>query len=207
MVNSVPGRHRGSLRKGLLLLVLLAGIYLSRTFWLRQMGEFLVHAEAPQRADIAVVLAGDGYGHRILKAVDCVKEGYVQQVLVDGPRGFYGFDESRLAIDFAVDHGAPRDIFTPFPMRSRSTLDEAHDVDAELRRRNAHKALIVTSNFHTRRAAAIFRHVGSRDIKYIVVAAQDEDFAPESWWRSRDAEKVVFFEYAKLVNWWLVDGN
>src|SRR5712692_3133837 len=87
-------------RKWLVALALLVGLYASRHFWLRQMGEFLVAAEPPRQAEIAVVLAGDGYGHRILKAVECYREGYVKQIMVDGPRGFYGFDESKLAIDF-----------------------------------------------------------------------------------------------------------
>lgn len=194
-------------RKWLVALALVIAIYASRHFWLRQMGEFLLHAEPPQSADVAVVLAGDGYGHRILKAVECYREGYVKQVMVDGPRGFYGFDESALAIRFAVDRGAPKEIFIPLPMRSRSTFAEARSIDAELRKRNMHKALIVTSNFHTRRTYSIFRRVGSPGIQYIIVAAPDEDFAPDDWWHSRDAEKVLFFEYVKLLNWWLGDGS
>ena len=195
----------GGLRKWLLLLAAVAALYLSRAIWLRQMGEFLVRADAPRPAEVAVVLAGDGYGHRILKAIEFYRQGYVKQVIVDGPKGWYGFDEADLAIRFAVDRGAPREIFVPLTMKSRSTLAEARAVDAELRKRNVHKALIVTSNFHTRRSRAIFRREGSKDIQYLVVSAPDEDFAPEDWWRSRDAQKVLFMEYVKLVNWWLVD--
>ena len=195
----------GAGSKWLVALALLAVIYASRHVWLRQIGEFLVEAESPQAADIGVVLAGDGFGHRIMKAVDCVRQGYVKQVLVDGPRGIYDYNEAALAIRFAVYRGAPSEAFIPFPMRARSTAAEVQAVDAELQKRNVHKALIVTSNFHTRRARAIFRRFGSRNIRYIIVAAPDEDFSPDDWWRSRDAQKVVFFEYAKLVDWWLAD--
>jgi uncharacterized SAM-binding protein YcdF (DUF218 family) len=194
-------------RKWLLLLALapalLAGVYAGRGIWLRQIGEFLVRAEAPEPADICVVLAGDAFGHRIMKAVELARQGYVRQVLVDGPRGMYGFDEAELAIRFAVSQGAARELFIPLAMKARSTVEEAGVVDAELRRRNARKALIVTSNYHTRRAGAIFRRYGSPHIRYVIVAAPDEDFEPAGWWRSRHAEKVVFFEYAKLVDWWL----
>ena len=186
-------------------LALLAVIYASRHLWLREIGGFLVEAEPPQAADIGVVLAGDGFGHRIMKAVDCVRQGYVKQVLVDGPRGLYDLNEAALAIRFAVSRGAPQEALIPLPMRARSTAAEVQVVDAELQKRNVHKALIVTSNFHTRRARAVFRRFGSRNIRYIIVAAPDEDFSPDDWWRSRDAQKVVFFEYAKLVDWWLAD--
>ncbi|HZS49773.1 MAG TPA: hypothetical protein VFA54_02855, partial [Bryobacterales bacterium] len=72
--------------------MLLALIYAGRHLWLREIGEFLVVSDAPQNADIAVVLAGDGFGRRILKAAELVRQGYVPRVLVDGPRGMYGFD-------------------------------------------------------------------------------------------------------------------
>jgi uncharacterized SAM-binding protein YcdF (DUF218 family) len=185
--------------------LLLALIYAGRHLWLREIGEFLVVSDAPQNADIAVVLAGDGFGRRILKAAELVRQGYVPRVLVDGPRGMYGFDEASLAIRFAVDQGAPREIFIPLVMRARSTMAEARAVDEELRKRNAHTVLIVTSNYHTRRARAVFRRYGSRDIRYFIIAAPDEDFSPENWWTTRDAQKVVFFEYAKLIDWWLVE--
>ncbi len=193
------GRRRLKLLAGVV--VILAGLYAGRPIWLRQMGEFLIKAQSPEPADMAVVLAGDGYGHRILKAVELVRQGYVPQVLVDGPPGMYGYDESRLAIQFAVDQGAPPEIFIPLPMRARSTIAESQAVDAVLRKRNVRTALVVTSNFHTRRAAAVFRNLGS-PVRYIVVAAPDEDFRPEDWWHSREAQKVVVQEYAKLLYWW-----
>ncbi|HEV2112670.1 MAG TPA: hypothetical protein VGR50_00900, partial [Terriglobales bacterium] len=61
--------------------------------------------------------------------------------------------------------------------------------------------------YHTRRARSVFRRYASRDIQYLFVAAPDEDFTPEDWWHSRDAEKVVFLEYAKLFDWWLIEGR
>src|SRR5712692_6005668 len=196
------GKPVRTLRWVILLLVLVAAIYASRSFWLRQMGLFLVSAEAPEPAEIAVVLAGDAYGHRIIKAVDLVRQGYVKEVLVDGPRGYYDFDESKLAIQFAVDRGAPREIFTPLRMRARSTVTEVKTVDAELQKRRIRKALVVTSNFHTRRARSVFRRFGSPNIRYVMVEAPDEDFRPEDWWRTRDAQKVFVIEYLKLLDWW-----
>ena len=41
------------------------------------MGVWLVRDAAPVHADIAVVLGGDAYGHRILRAADLVKQGFV----------------------------------------------------------------------------------------------------------------------------------
>lgn len=198
------GRSRiGRWRKWLVAMALVAALYASRGVWLRAMGEFLVRGEAPQAADVAVVLAGDGYGHRLMRAVDLARQGHVRQVLVDGPLGVYDSNEAELAIQFALRRGVPSELLAPVLMRARSTVAEAKAIDAELRKRNLSKALVVTSNFHTRRARAVFDRFGSPGIQYVVVAAPDEDFTPEDWWRSRDARKVVFLEYVKLLNWWL----
>ena len=191
------------LRVWLLALALAGAVYAGRGVWLLWMGEFLIRAEPPRAADVAVVLAGDGYGHRIMRGVELVRQGYVKQVLVDGPLGNYDYDEAALAIQFAVRRGAPKEILVPVPMPVRSTVAEARVIAPELERRGVKTALIVTSNYHTRRARAVFKRFGSPNIRYVIVAAPDEDFRPEDWWLSRDAQKVVFMEYVKLGAWWL----
>ncbi|MBI3667999.1 MAG: YdcF family protein [Acidobacteria bacterium] len=196
-------RRAAGLRYWVLGVALAAGPYAGRGVWLPWMGGFLVRAEPPQAADVAVVLAGDGYGNRIMRAVELQRQGYVKQIIVDGPLDNYDFDEATMAIQFAMRRGAPGEIFIPLPMPVRSTVAEAQVVDPEMQRRGVRKVLIVTSNFHTRRAGAVFRRYGSPAIHYVVVAAPDHDFRPEDWWLTRDAQKVVFLEYVKLVSWWL----
>jgi uncharacterized SAM-binding protein YcdF (DUF218 family) len=205
MLQARKERTRWSrLARGLLVLATLAlAVYLSRPLWLTAIGSFLVQEDPLEKADVAIVLAGDGYGHRLMKAVELVRLGYAKQVLVDGPFTAYGYDEAEMAVGYAIKQGVPREILVPVSMRVRSTVAEAGAIDAELRKRGLASALVVTSNFHTRRARAVFRKYGSPGIRYAVIAARDEDFAPENWWQSRDAQKVLFFEYAKLVAWWL----
>ena len=74
----------------------------------------------PGKADIAVVLAGDYWGHRLFNGAELVKQGYVPLVLVSGPPGFYGVNEADAAIQFAVDKdtrriGSSRCITRRFP--------------------------------------------------------------------------------------------
>src|ERR1039458_2414649 len=77
---------------GLVLLVLFHATVLAA------LGSFLVKAGPPQKADIVVVLAGDGFGNRILKAAELVKQGWAPKVLVSGPDGNYGNHECDWAI-------------------------------------------------------------------------------------------------------------
>ncbi len=170
--------------------------------WLGWVGEYLVHADPPAHADIAVVLAGDWWGNRILKAGELVKQGYVPRALVDGPAGFYGFSESDLAIAFAVKQGYPGQWFVPFPMHANSTDEEARLVVSELRRLGVHKFLLVTSNYHTRRAGRLFRKVAP-DLDMRVVAASDQAFRPGDWWHTRAGRKQAFFEWTKTMAEWM----
>ena len=166
------------------------------------MGEYLVLAGPPAHADLAVVLAGDPYGNRVLKGGELARQGYVPRVLVSGPAGMYGLHECDLAIPFAVKAGYPASDFIPFPNNAKSTRDEAAEVAAELRKRNVHSIDLVTSDYHTRRAGRIFRRTAP-EIEIHVVAAPDEDFRAAAWWKTRQSEKTFAIEWMKTVAEWL----
>jgi uncharacterized SAM-binding protein YcdF (DUF218 family) len=165
---------------------------------LTELGLFLIKAEAPQKADIGLVLAGDGEGNRILAAAQLVRRGYVSQVLVSGPSGIYGMYECDLAIPFAVKAGYPASYFLHFENDARSTKEEARDAVARLRQLGAHKILVVTSDYHTRRAGRIYRATAP-DMQFIMVAAPDTSFTADGWWHNRQGEKIAFNEWMKTV--------
>ncbi len=137
-----------------------AALFVFRDSILYSLGAVLTDAGPPQKADIAIVLGGDGKGNRILTAARLCQEGYVPKVLVSGPAGIYGNFESDLAIGFAVKHGYPESDFINFHNNVTSTRAEARSLLAELRRLGVHKYLLVTSDYHTARASRIFRHAG-----------------------------------------------
>lgn len=165
---------------------------------LAALGNFLVKAGPPQKADVIVVLAGDGYGRRILTAAELVKEGYAPKALISGPSGNYGNYECDLAIPFAVKAGYPESYFLHFEHGARSTGEEARLVTEKLHAMGVKRAILVTSNFHTRRAGRIFRKAAP-DIEFFVVSAPDEYFQPGSWWRNREACKIFLYEWMKTV--------
>ena len=185
------------------LAVMAAALLLAAThaLWLGALGGGLIHDDGPAKADIAVVLAGDYFGNRILKAADLVRQGYVPQALVSGPP-YYGRWESDLAVDFAVAHGNPRQWFISFPLQASSTREEADIVLGELARRNVHSFLLVTSDYHTGRAGRIYRDALRRahsGLEMRVVAAPDRSFQRNSWWKSRQGQKTVFIEWWKTL--------
>lgn len=198
----MAGRSPRILKWLLFLAALLLLFYLARPLWLKALGQALVHDDGPAKADIAVVLAGDFYGHRIEEAAELVREGYVPAALVDGPAGVYGIHESTLAIQFIVAKGSPSGWFVDFPIQANSTQEEAALVLPELRRRNVHSYLLVTSDYHSARAARVFRAM-QRASGYAasmrVVIARDEHFAPDTWWHTREGRKTAFMEWMKTA--------
>lgn len=175
-------------------------VYYQRTPLLTAAGDFLVQEDPLEPSEIIVVLAGDGTGNRIMTAVEMVRRGLAPKILVDGPPGHYGHYESDLAIEYAVMKGAPREIFEAFPMNVSSTMEEAAAVCAEMRRRGLRKVIVVTSNFHTRRAGQIFREAAAGDIEYLVASAPTAYFEPDIWWKTRAGKKIFLLETLKTVN-------
>ena len=194
----MKGRFRWFLFAVVLILLAVA----TRGLWLSALGGYLIRGEAPVRADIIVVLAGDFFGNRILTAADLVRRGLAPRVLVSGPGDVYGANESDLAVAFAVRHGFPESYFLPFPNDSKSTAAEADAVIPELRKLHAHQIEIVTSNYHTRRAGNIYRSRAG-DLEFHLVAAPDPNFSAGGWWKNREGRKTFLVEWEKTVATWL----
>ncbi len=170
---------------------------------LTAVGSYLVETRPPEKADAVLVLAGDFRGMRILRAAELVQGGFASIALVSGPTELYGVNEAILAIRYANSRGVPANYFEAVPIRAFSTLEEAHALAPELRKRNIRKLLLVTSNYHTHRSAGIYRAVVGKDIAIHSVAAPDPYFRPESWWHNREGQKIVFYEYSKTIAVWL----
>lgn len=194
-------RRRSHLVPLLIAIVGLAvAVYATARWWLPELGYGLIHGEQPVKADLAVVLAGDYSGNRMVKAAELVKAGYVPAALVSGPLGFYGSSEADLAIDYIVKRGYPRNWFIAFPNQSLSTREEASYILPELRRRGVHSFLLVTSDYHTARARRIYlamEHGAGPEFRTIACPAPY--FHADSWWKNREGEKTVFLEWCKTV--------
>jgi uncharacterized SAM-binding protein YcdF (DUF218 family) len=186
-----------------LAVVLAAAVWFGRDRILTAMGAYLVNASPPEKADIAVVLAGDIRGHRILTAGELVKNGYAPVALISGPNRIYGQHECDLEIAFAVKKGYPQAYFAPFPDDVWNTGEEVAAIMVELRRRHVHKVLLVTSNYHTRRAVKMFRKAAAGEITAVAVAAPDDFFTPDGWWKNREGQKTFLSEWEKTIAVWV----
>lgn len=191
----MAGRHPVKIRL-IVVTAVVAVLALAHSVWMGWMGAWLVQADEPFHADIIAVLSGDPNGQRILKAAELVRQGFAPKVLVSGAPGFYDLHECDLAIPFAVRRGCPREWFIPFPHEGHSTEEEARAIVPELERRSVYRLIVVTSDYHSRRARRIFRAAAPR-IEMRMVTVPDEYFKPGGWWRTREGRKTFFLEWTK----------
>jgi uncharacterized SAM-binding protein YcdF (DUF218 family) len=179
-----------------------AGFFLFLFFtherWLRASAWFLVEAEDPMAADFVLVLAGDYTGNRLMHGAELVRNGMAAKAIISGPLGFYGGYESDYAVAYAAARGYAADLFIKAPHKAVSTEEEAAILVPFLRRLHAGSVMLVTSDFHTRRAGKLFRRAGP-DIRWRVVAAPTRRFHPDHWWRDREGRKTFAYEWIKTA--------
>jgi len=162
-------------------------------------GNALVEDDGPGKAQAAVVLGGDPSGSRMLKAVQLAQAGYVPLVLVSGPKTLMGH-ESDYEIQYAESKGYPASMLrgVDLPPNINSTRAETAYLGKYLREHGINNILLVTSNFHTARAARLMRGQ-NRWLHVRVVAAPDPDFTPDGWWRTRNGQKTFVLEWMKTI--------
>ena len=119
-----------------------------------------------------------------------------------GPDGLYGVNECDLAIPVAVRHGYPESYFVHLENSARSTRAEAQAVLPVIRRMGFKRIIVVSSNYHTHRAGAIFRTFAP-DLTVLMVAAPDENFTVNGWWHNREGQKAFLVEWQKTVANWM----
>lgn len=167
--------------------------------WTFSAGRILV-VNAPERSDVILVLAGETE-HRPARALELLGQGYGQRVVIDVPARarLYGVSEVQLARDYVktLPQGAAVEIC---PIEGLSTREEARDAEGCLGQQRGSSVLIVTSDFHTRRALSIFRHE-VRGKSFSVAAAHDDTQFGVRWWTHRQWAKTCLDEWLRLT-WW-----
>ena len=166
-------------------------------------GSFLV-VHVPERSDVLVVLEGGAGSSRFQQALRLQKMSYAPLVLVDADvtRDYYGKSEADLLLEYLQrTHTTGVEVC---PTVADSTYAEAADVERCLKRAGAASAMIVTSDFHTRRALEIFRK-RLPQYQWSAAASSAPANAAEQYWKHRWWAKTVIDEWEKYLWWESVD--
>ncbi|MGC1372218.1 MAG: YdcF family protein [Candidatus Sulfotelmatobacter sp.] len=166
-------------------------------------GSFLI-IDQPRRSDVIVVLAGET-NRRPERALQLLSQGYARRILLDVPTNsrIYEFTQVQLAQQYIHDlpQGASVSVC---PIKGLSTKAESEDVASCLAREDVRSVLLVTSDFHTRRALSVFRRELPR-YTYSVAASRDDEQFGAQWWTHRQWAKTLVDEWLRLFWWKSVD--
>jgi uncharacterized SAM-binding protein YcdF (DUF218 family) len=197
-------RQRGGIFFRLLFLIfflaVLFALYLARNPLLRIAGNFWVVDDPPEHADAIVVLSDDNYyAERAARAAELFKAGWAPRVVASGRSLRPYASMAELMQHDLVDRGVPESAVVRFPNRAENTREEAAAVSEFLASHSWKRVLVVTSNYHTRRARYIYERLLPAGTSLQVSAAHDSEFDPSGWWRTRLGVKLFFYETGGLI--------
>lgn len=178
---------------------------------LMQWGGYLLESSdpLPAKADAAIVLEGSLIGERarLAGAMQLLRQGVPERVLVSlPPTSYWGDPVAPMARHFLeTNYGhdlADRVDFCEVGPEVDSTLQEARAIDRCIQEHHWKSIVVVTSNYHTRRAGIIWRKVMRKvnpSLQITVFGVSDPEFQADGWWRKRLWAKTWLLEFSKLI--------
>lgn len=170
----------------------------------RHAGSLLVVPDNPEHADVIVVLAGGDNDVRYWEGVRLMRESYAPHLLLDVFSPSYTFGHSNIELAQDLLNRTTSGQSTICPIRQNSTYEETEYLARCLEEMHVKSILLVTSDFHSRRALSILRkrlpqyHFSNDN-------AHHSFYFGERWWTNRQWAKTTVEEWQRYIWWNLVD--
>jgi uncharacterized SAM-binding protein YcdF (DUF218 family) len=196
--------ERGGILVNLIVLVFVVvfcfAVYLARHPLMRWVAEAWI-VEDPLRHTSAIIVLGDDnfYADRAARAAELFREGFAPLVVASGRRLRPNAGIAELMEHDLIERGVPKDHIIRFPQDNSSTKEQAESLTRFARDHHWSSVIVVTSNYHTRRARYIFRRVFPQDFVVLVTSARDADFDPQQWWLKRESIKKLTGEVTGML--------
>ena len=175
-------------------------IYLARHPLLRLAGGFWIVDDGPAYSDAIVVLSDDNYGgDRAAEAAKLFKAGWAPRVVASGRLLRPYASISELMEHDLKDDGVPQDAIIRFDHHAGNTKDEAAALRQLILQHGWKRILLVTSNYHTRRARYICARTFPAGTVLRVVPAPDSEYDPNHWWETRRGLVIFTHELVGMV--------
>jgi len=198
--NSERGGALVSLIILVVLLVLFAILYWARHPIMRFAAESWVIDEPAAHADALLLLGDDNfYADRATRAAEMVRHGVAPTVVASGRRLRPSAGVAELLEHDLIERGVPKDKIIRFPHDAENTLEEARALARLCGEHHFRAVIVVTSNYHARRARYIFDKVFPPAIPVSVAGAHDGDFDPDHWWEKRKSEELFLHEIVGML--------
>ena len=197
---SQRGRIVSSLIALVAVIFLPAVLYLARHPIFRLVGEGWVVEDTLDHSDAILVLSDDNfYADRATRASQVYRQGLAPIVVASGRRLRPYAGVAELIEHDLTERGVPKDKILRVAHDADNTREEAITLAQVAKQKKWRSVIVVTSNFHTRRARYIFSHVFPNDTKVRITGARDGDFDPARWWEKRISVKDLSREIAGMI--------
>jgi uncharacterized SAM-binding protein YcdF (DUF218 family) len=180
--------------------------YVTHPIYLKGLGQMLVTSDSLARADVIIVLDGDyPQDERFLYAVQLWQRGYAPRIILSAKLADWQTYEDYPTWRHAMKiKNVRKSILEVAPHQADSTKEEAQFLISYMVSHKNRSAIIVTSNYHTRRAKSVFEKAwAANGIRFSFSAAPSSQFHPDDWWKHRSDSRTFFFEFTKVV-WYSV---
>jgi len=180
--------------------VFCAVLYLARGPILRFVAESWIIEDPLGKADALVVLSDDNfYADRATRAAELLREGKAPLIVASGRRLRPNAGIAELMEHDLIERGVAKEKILRLPQDADSTKEEAEAVLKLAKEKKWRSLIVVTSNYHTRRARYIFRRIFPQGMEVSVASARDGDFDPQQWWTKRKSTKKLTHEFAGMI--------
>jgi uncharacterized SAM-binding protein YcdF (DUF218 family) len=206
------GRRR-QIRRLILIIIVIGIIQLiaSREYILNAFGRYLIYQEPLQKADVITILGN--WGDTIVRARGCAtlyNKGFSKKIFLPIMEKMEGLEEitklgitipenKDLVITVLEGLGVPRSAIETSTQEVTSTRDEAQEVRNLIEKKGYKSIILVTSQYHSRRAFLIVRDAVRDKAQIISVPSTYDSYNPEGWWKREKDWKRVILEYQKLL--------
>lgn len=193
------------IKKRKIIILLIATVVLMSVIG-ANLGKFLVQSDKLEKADAIAVFSGDN-GPRTERAVELLKEGYADYLILSGGKVYDDVTMAELMKNHAIKLGVDEDKILIDD--EASTTNENADFTAEIiEEHNFKSVIVVTSDYHTRRSKLAMEKalenilIDGEKVFVSVTPSKEEKFTTK-WWTSGNSVLMVISEYLKLAGYWV----
>jgi uncharacterized SAM-binding protein YcdF (DUF218 family) len=196
---------------GLAVILLLSLLTFLRRPILTGAADVLIVNDAPHPADIIFLLNGD-FNTRPVRAAELYKQGLAPRVVIaraeSGAAVKLGLipNETDISVGVMKRLGVPAEAITILPVTGgvTSTFDEARVLRDYVEENQVSRIILVTSEFHSRRAKWIFeRELTGLHLSLEMAAVPYSTFDRTNWWTNENGLITLNNEYIKFIFYYI----
>lgn len=172
----------------------LAALWLAGLFWFTRSITAMPEASETQKADAIVVLTGGS--NRISTGFRLLQEGMGGKLFISG---VYRGVEAQELLDLWTDEmKSGLDCCVALGFEADNTIGNARETAAWAAREGVSSILLVTANYHMKRAMLEFK-MAAPALDAIPYAVAPDKLDMRNWWRNAAFRSLIIGEYSKYL--------